>query len=150
GFAGSISYGALAEAVRRGYAAGSTDTGHRGDDLTFAAGHPEKIIDWGYRSIHLMTELGKLIVRNQTGRFPERSYFNGCATGGHQALMEAQRYPADYDGVVAGNPAADRTNEIVAYLWDWRATHARDGTPLVRPSTFQLLSKSAVTLCDAD
>ncbi len=56
-----------------------------------------------------MTEAGKLIVRNNTGRFPERSYFNGCATGGHQAMMEVQRFPADYDGVVAGNPAADRT-----------------------------------------
>jgi Tannase and feruloyl esterase len=150
GFAGSISYGALAEGVRRGYATASTDTGHVGDNLTFGQGHPEKIIDWGYRSIHLMTESGKLIVRNHSGRFPDRSYFNGCATGGHQAMMEVQRFPADYDGVVAGNPAADRTNEIIAYLWDWLATHAPDGTSLVEPSKFQLLTKSAVAACDAD
>jgi len=150
GFAGSISYGALAEGVRRGYATASTDTGHLGDDLTFGLGHPEKIVDWAYRSIHLMTEAGKLIVRNQTGRFPDRAYFNGCATGGHQAMMEVQRYPMDYDGVVAGNPAADRTNEIIAYLWDWRATHTRDGASLVDPAKFQLLTRTAVAACDAD
>jgi feruloyl esterase len=150
GFAGSISYGALAEGVRRGYATASTDTGHLGDDLTFAKGHPERIVDWGYRSIHVMTESGKLIVRNQAGRFPERAYFNGCATGGHQAMMEVQRFPGDYDGVVAGNPAADRTNEIIAYLWDWRVTHAADGRTLVDPVKFQLLTKSAVAACDAD
>jgi feruloyl esterase len=150
GFAGSISYGALADGVRRGYATASTDTGHVGDNLTFGQGHPEKVIDWGYRSIHLMTESGKLIVRNHRGRFPERSYFNGCATGGHQAMMEVQRFPADYDGVVAGNPAADRTNEIIAYLWDWLATHGADGKSLIDPSKFQLLTKSAVAACDAD
>jgi len=150
GFAGAISYGALADGVRRGYATASTDTGHTGDDLEFGFGHPEKIVDWAYRSIHLMTEAGKLIVRNHTGRFPERAYFNGCATGGHQAMMEVQRYPADYDGVVAGNPAADRSNEIIAYLWDWRATHAPDGRPLVDPSRFELLTRSAVAACDRD
>jgi feruloyl esterase len=150
GFAGSISYSALAEGARRGYATASTDTGHVGDNLTFGSGHPEKIVDWGYRSIHLMTEAGKLIVRNHRGRFPDRAYFNGCATGGHQAMMEVQRFPTDYDGVVAGNPAADRTNEIIAYLWDWLATHAADGTSLIAPAKFQLLTKSAVAACDAD
>jgi len=150
GFAGSISYGALAEGVRRGYATASTDTGHVGDNLTFGSGHPEKIVDWGYRSVHLMTEIGKLIVRNHEGRFPERAYFNGCATGGHQAMMEVQRFPADYDGVVAGNPAADRTNEIIAYLWDWLSTHTADGASLVSPAKLQLLTKSAVAACDAD
>jgi feruloyl esterase len=150
GFAGSTSYGALAEGVRRGYATASTDTGHSGDDLIFGHGHPEKIVDWAHRSVHLMTEAGKLIVRNQMGRFPDRSYFNGCATGGHQAMMEVQRYPSDYDGVVAGNPAADRTNEIIAYLWNWLGTHAADGTNLVAPAKLQLLTTSAVAACDAD
>jgi Tannase and feruloyl esterase len=150
GFAGSISYGALAEGARRGYATASTDTGHIGDNLTFGQGHPQKIVDWGYRSIHVMTDAGKLIVRNNTGRFPARSYFNGCATGGHQAMMEVQRFPADYDGVVAGNPAADRTNEIIAYLWDWLATHALDGSSLIDPAKFQLLTRSAVAACDTN
>jgi feruloyl esterase len=150
GFAGSISYGALAEGARRGYATASTDTGHAGDNLTFGQGHPEKIVDWGYRSIHVMTDAGKLIVRNHTGRFPAWSYFNGCATGGHQAMMEVQRFPTDYDGVVAGNPAADRTNEIIAYLWDWLATHAADGSRLIDPAKLQLLTRSAVAACDTN
>jgi tannase/feruloyl esterase len=150
GFSGSITYGALADGVRRGYATVSTDMGHTGDDLIFADGHPEKIVDWGYRAVHLVTEAGKLVVRNNTGRFPDRAYFNGCATGGHQAMMEVQRFPTDYDGVVAGNPAADRTNEIIAYLWDWLATHGPDGASLVPPSKFQLLTRSAVAACDAD
>src|SRR6476659_2939521 len=74
GFAGSISYPALAEGARRGYATASTDTGHIGDNLTFGSGHPQKIVDWCYRSIHVMTDAGKLIVRNNTGRFPTWSY----------------------------------------------------------------------------
>jgi feruloyl esterase len=148
GFQGAISYRDLAAGVRRGYATVSTDAGHTGDDLIFGKGHPEKIVDWAYRSIHMMTEAGKLIVRNNRGRFPDRAYFNGCATGGHQAMMEVQRFPFDYDGVVAGNPAADRTNEIIGYLWAWLATHKEDGTNLVPVAKLQLITRSAVAACD--
>src|SRR5439155_18047336 len=119
GFQGSISYGEMAVALRRGYATAGTDTGHTGDDLRFAEGHPERIVDWAYRSIHVMTETAKLLVRTHAGRFPERSYFTGCNTGGHQALMEAQRFPDDYDGIIAGAPAADRVHEIIGYLGVW-------------------------------
>jgi len=149
GFQGAISYAALAAGVNSGYATASTDTGHTGDDLVFGSGHREKIIDWAHRSIHLMTEAGKLIVRDNRGRFPAYSYFNGCATGGHQAMMEVQRFPQDYDGVVAGNPAADRTNEIVGYLWAWLATHRPDGTSLISVSKLQWITRSAVAQCDA-
>src|SRR3954464_4794530 len=97
GYQGSISYGAMATALRRGYATASTDTGHAGDDMKFGQGHPEKIVDWAYRAIHVMTDAAKLIIRNHAGRFPERAYFNGCSSGGHQAMSEAQRYPDDYD-----------------------------------------------------
>ena len=71
----------------------------------------------------VMTEAAKLIVRDHTGRFPDRSYFTGCATGGHQAMMEAQRFPADYDGIVAGNPAADRTTKSSTTCGTGCATH---------------------------
>ena len=91
GYQGSISYGAMAAALRRGYATASTDTGHAGDDMKFAQGHPEKLIDYGHRAIHVMTESAKLIVRNAAWRFAERSYFVGCSAGGQQALSEAQR-----------------------------------------------------------
>ena len=86
GYSGAIGYTALANALRRGYAVGSTDTGHAGDDMKFGQGHPEKVIDYAYRSIHLMTEASKLIVRNAQGRFAEHAYFVGCSSGGHQAL----------------------------------------------------------------
>lgn len=104
GYSGSVSYPALATALQGGYATASTDTGHIGDDLKFGDGHPEKVVDWAHRAIHLTADVGKLIVRNHTGRFPDHSYFVGCSTGGHQALSEAQRYPDDYDGIVAGDP----------------------------------------------
>jgi feruloyl esterase len=148
-FEGSIGYAAMADALRRGYATASTDTGHSGGDLRFGQGHSEKIVDWAYRSIHLMTGAAKTIVRNHAGRFPERSYFTGCATGGQQALSEAQRFPADSDGIVAGNPAADRTNEILYYLWAWMATHRDDGTTIVPPGKLRLITRKAVDACDA-
>jgi len=148
-FEGAIAYAAMAAALGRGYATASTDTGHTGGDLKFGEGHPEKIVDWAYRSIHLMTEAAKVIVRNHAGRFPDRSYFSGCATGGHQALSEAQRYPGDYDGIVAGAPAADRTNEILYYLWAWMATHTDEGVSVVPAAKLPLITKAAVAACDA-
>ncbi len=106
GFAGSIGYGQLASAVSRGYAAASTDTGHQGSgtDASWALNHPEKIVDFGHRAIHLTAVNSKAILRAFYGRPPARSYFASCSNGGRQALMEAQRYPEDYDGILAGAP----------------------------------------------
>ena len=95
GYMGSISYGAMAQQLRKGYATASTDTGHTGDDMRFGQGHPEKIVDYAYRAVHVMTETSKLIVRDAQGRFAEKSYFIGCSAGGQQALSEAQRFPED-------------------------------------------------------
>src|SRR5947207_8862085 len=127
GYSGAIGYTALATALRRGYAAASTDTGHTGDDMKFGQGHPEKIIDWAYRSIHVTTEASRLIVRNHTGRFADHAYFVGCSSGGHQALSEAQRFPDDYDGIVAGDPAHNRIRQTFAFLYSWLSTHTPDG-----------------------
>ena len=125
GYQGSISYAAMANALRRGYATASTDTGHTGDDMKFGQGHPEKLIDYGHRAVHVMTESSKLIIRNAAGRFADKSYFVGCSAGGQQALSEAQRYPDDYDGIVAGDPAANRIRQTFGFLSSWMATHAR-------------------------
>src|SRR5215208_6774342 len=84
GYQGSISYTAMAAALRRGYATASTDTGHTGDDMKFGQSHPEKLVDYGYRAVHVMTDSAKLIVRDGTGRFADKSYFVGCSAGGHQ------------------------------------------------------------------
>ena len=149
GYQGSISYAAMAIALRRGYATASTDTGHTGDDMKFGQGHPEKLIDYGHRAVHVMTDSSKLIIRNATGRFAERSYFVGCSAGGQQALSEAQRYPEDYDGIVAGDPANNRIRQTFGFLASWIATHSPDGKPIIPQPKLALLTKSAVDACDA-
>jgi len=150
GFQGAPNYRFMSAALHAGYATASTDTGHVGGGLDFAAGHPEKIVDWAHRSIHVITEHAKLMVRAHTGRWPAYSYFNGCNTGGHQALMEAQLYPDDYDGIIAAVPANNRLNEIIGYLGVWRATHDADGNSLLSHDDLQLVTQSAVAMCDAD
>src|SRR5215472_1408569 len=103
-YAGSIHFEDLAVAIRHGYTAASTDTGHRAPDMdaSWALGHPQKVIDFGYRAIHETAEISKALIRAFYGHGPDHSYFYGCSGGGRQALMEAERYPADYDGIIAG------------------------------------------------
>ncbi len=103
-FAGSIQGKMfdMPEALRRGYATAGTDTGHQEQGGDWAIGHPEKMIDFAYRSTHEMTVKSKEIIRAFYGSDAEYAYFKGCSTGGRQALMEAQRYPDDYDGIIAG------------------------------------------------
>ena len=148
GYGGSISYPAMATALAQGYATASTDTGHTGGDLEFGLGHPEKVIDWSYRAIHVMTDAAKLIVRNGAGAMPTHSYFVGCSSGGHQAVSEAQRYPRDYDGIVAGDPAFDRVNQTAGYLAAWKATH-RDGKSILPTTKLPILTRAAVSACDS-
>jgi feruloyl esterase len=149
GYTGVISYAALANAMRRGFAAASTDTGHtEGEDLLFGVGHPEKIVDWGYRSIHVMTESAKVVIRNFQGQFAKRSYFYGCSTGGAQALSEAQRFPGDYDGLVAGAPGNDRVHINVGFLWAFAATHDANDNLILPSSKLPLITKAAVQACD--
>ncbi len=114
GWAGVISYPAMAAAVAGGYATASTDTGHKGGTADFALGHPEKVIDFGYRGIHETTVAAKPIIDAFYGTAPTVSFFNGCSTGGRQAITEAQRYPNDFDAIVAG-----------ASAWDGMRMHSR-------------------------
>ena len=104
GFAGSIQGLAtdMPQALRLGYATAGTDTGHQEPGGAWAIGHPEKMIDFGYRATHEMTVKSKQIVKAFYDRAPQYSYFKGCSTGGRMAVMEAQRYPDDYDGIIAG------------------------------------------------
>src|SRR6266853_2576988 len=107
GWAGVISYQALAQAVAAGYAGASTDTGHVGNTAAFAIGHPEKLLDMGYRAVHEMTVEAKAIVDAFYGAAPKLSFWNGCSLGGRQGITEAQRYPDDFDAIVAGAPAVN-------------------------------------------
>ena len=111
GFAGHIETDELGAAMAKGYAAAATDAGHTGSptDATWALGHPEKVIDFGHRGIHEMTRVARLVVERFYGSAPRHSYFAGCSDGGREALMEAQRYPADYDGILAAAPANNWT-----------------------------------------
>ena len=108
GWAGTIPYAAIATALSSGYAAAGTDTGHTGGNADFALGHPEKVIDFGYRSIHEMTVQSKVILNSFYGSPAKLSYYNGCSQGGRQGLAEAQRYPEDFNGIIAGASAIDQ------------------------------------------
>ena len=105
GWAGAIQgYGDMLEALQRGYATAATDTGHSGNTFSgiFALGHPEKIIDFAYRSLHLMTVRSKQLIDAYYPTQLNYSYYKGCSTGGRQGVMSAQRYPGDFDGIIAG------------------------------------------------
>lgn len=108
GLGGAMPYPALAAAVGSGYAAAGTDTGHVGGNADFVAGHHEKLVDFAYRAIHEMTVTAKRVVRARYDAPPARSYFSSCSTGGRQGLIEAQRFPDDFDGIVAGDASWDQ------------------------------------------
>ena len=126
GFCGSISYGSMAEPLRRGYASAATDDGHQasGVDASWAVGHPEKVVDFGYRALKETTDVAKDIIMALKSNSPSRSYFMGCSDGGREALMEAQRYPRDFDGIVAGSPANYWTHLFTGFVWDEKALAA--------------------------
>jgi feruloyl esterase len=147
GWAGAIGYPALAAALKRGYAASATDTGHTGNSAAFALGHPEKLIDYAYRSEHAMAVAAKAVVRTFYGNMPSRSYFNGCSTGGRQALVEASRYPDDFDGIIAGAAANPKT-----HLDAWRMVMSlaifRNAESFIPSSKYPAIHKAVVNACD--
>ena len=148
GFAGSISYAGLAGALIRGYATASTDTGHTGNDAAWAVGHPEKLVDYGHRAIHEMTEKAKLVIAAYLGSTPKRSYFSSCSNGGRQALMEAQRYPADYDGIIAGAPANYFTQILTGFAWNLKGTLS-DQASYIAPGKLKAIESAVLAACDA-
>jgi feruloyl esterase len=148
GWSGNIAYSALAAQLDRGYATASTDTGHTGGRGEFALGHPEKLIDFAYRAVHEMTVAAKAIVAAYYGDSPRLSYWNGCSSGGKQGLKEAQKFPADYDGIVAGAPANYWTHLLTQSLWVAHAT-LKDPGSYIPPEKFGVIGKAAMDACDA-
>jgi Tannase and feruloyl esterase len=150
GFAGQMNVGAMGSAVRLGYATASTDTGHSGGatDAGWALGHPEKVTDYGYRGIHVMTEIAKATIAAFYGRSPQHSYFAACSNGGRQALMEVQRFPGDYDGVIAGAPAHHFTHLLTKSLADAQSSTV-DPATYIPPSKLPALAKAVNAACDA-
>ncbi len=147
GFAGSITYQGLAGALARGYASASTDTGHSGGNAEWALGHPEKIVDYGHRAIHEMTVKAKSVVKAFYGDGPKRSYFASCSNGGRQALMEAQRYPNDYDGIVAGAPANAFTQILTGFAWNMRMMLS-DPASYIPAKKLKAIEAAALAACD--
>ena len=148
GWAGTISYSSLSWALLEGYAAASTDTGHTGNSGSFAFGHPERLVDFGYRAVHEMTAAAKAIVGAFYGQDPAKSYWNGCSTGGRQGLAEAQLYPTDYDGIIAGAPANYMTHLQAWGFWVTEAVH-KDQASYVPPEKYPAIHKAVMEACDA-
>jgi len=147
-WAGTIGYPALGAALSGGYAAAATDTGHVGNTAKFVPGHPEKMADYGHRAVHEMTVTAKALIAAFYGSGPRLSYWNGCSTGGRQGLMEALRYPADYDGIIAGAPVNFRTHQLTWELWVAQAVH-RDEASYIPPAKYPAIHQAALDACDA-
>ena len=146
--AGTISYDEMSAALARGYATSSTDTGHVGNTMAFALGHREKYVDFGYRAVHEMTARAKAIIEGFYHARPTHSYWNGCSQGGRQGITEAIRYPADYDGIIAGAPAIDYMHLHAARLALNRCVH-RSIESYIPPAKYPAIHRAALAACDA-
>ncbi len=153
GYAGRLNYtrlgldGGLDEWLRRGYATASTDTGHRSTDDSWAAGHPERVIDYAYRSKHLVTVAAKGLIEAYYGQAATYAYFSSCSNGGRQALMEVQRYPGDYDGLVVGAPWNYQSHSNAGFVWDAQTLSASGAA--IPASKLPAIEAAAVAACDA-
>jgi hypothetical protein len=150
GFAGSIDRMQIATSMKAGYAATATDTGHTGSsplDAAWAMGHPEKIIDYGYRGIHEMTRVAKTVIAAYYSKPPQHSYFAGCSGGGREALMEAQRYPEDYDGILAGSPANYFTDLVATFAYDTQIL-TMDSASFIPPAKIPTIAAAVNAACD--
>ncbi|MBO9713869.1 tannase/feruloyl esterase family alpha/beta hydrolase [Sphingomonas sp.] len=150
GYAGDIAYrGGLVEGVERGYAVATTDTGHVANGLTatWAIGNLDAQIDYGHRAVHLTAVNAKAIVQAYYGRKPRLSIFSSCSNGGRQALMEAQRYPGDYDGIIAGAPAYDWTRLAQIFLWNGQSLTRTPGSN-IPPAKLPAIQAAILAQCD--
>jgi len=156
GFVGAVGYGGMSREVSRGYATASTDTGHSDTEATgalppWAIGHPERVADWGHRAVHEMTVAAKQVIEVYYGKPPRLSFWNSCHEGGNQALTEAQKYPTDYDGIAAGDPAYYITHlQAVSVYLSWLSL--RDGVKApgyIPPSKYPVIHRAALDACDA-
>jgi feruloyl esterase len=148
GFAGNISFPAMASALREGYATASTDTGHKGGSAVFALNHPEKMVDFAWRSVHEMTVKAKQLIAEYYGSGPRLSYWNGCSTGGRQGLKAAQLFPEDFDGILAGAPANYETH---LHAWTVAIGMAviKDDKNILPPSMYPIINKAVLAACDS-
>ena len=150
GYAGSINYEQMSSSLRNGFATASTDTGHQAgaEDASWAFHHPEKITDYGYRALHLMTLRAKEIVAAFYDQPAQHAYFDSCSNGGREALMEAQRFPEDYDGILAGAPANNWTHMLSSAI-DVVQTMTADPAAYISAMKLPAIHRAALEACDA-
>jgi feruloyl esterase len=148
GWAGTIAYPALASAMAAGYASASTDTGHDTPGATFATGHPEKLVDYGHRAVHEMTVQAKAAIAAFYGNAPKVSLWNGCSTGGRQGVIEASKYPADYDAIIAGATPVTSPRLHGSRLQLSRMVH-RSADSYIPPEKYPAIHEAALQACDA-
>src|SRR5580704_6700522 len=150
-WAGSIAYGDMITPLSRGYATAASDVGHQGSPLdgTFLVGHPEKLTDFGHRAVHETALAAKAIISAFYGNAPTRSLYVSCSTGGRIGLMEAYRYPQDYDGISAMAPANPMVPLMVMSLWTGAAT-MKDPASNIPQAKFALVQKAVLEACDAN
>lgn len=148
GWAGSIGLAEMAVSLARGYATAGNDTGHKGGSGSFALGHPEKVVDFAYRSMHEMAVQSKAIISAFYKRGPQLSYYNGCSTGGRQGLMEAQRYPEDFDAMVVGAPVYNHIR-LHASQMARQVEMLKDESRIIPQEKITLLANAVLGACDA-
>lgn len=150
GYSSSIYFEQMADRLRRGDVAVSTDTGHTGgaDDLRFVIDRPEALVDFAHRAVHETALAAKSIVTAFYSSPARYAYFTGCSTGGYQGLSEAQRYPEDFDGIIAGAPGNNRSRLNLAFLWNYEANHRPDNSQILPNSKLPMLTRAAVAACD--
>lgn len=148
-WAGTLSYTEMGANVARNYATAATDTGHTGNGLTaeWAIGHPERLVDFGHRAVHVTTLAAKAVVEEFYGRAPSLSLWNSCSTGGRQGLMAAYSYPNDFDAISAMAPANPMTDLMTQSMWQgWQPQ--RFGVQMT-PATLGLVHSAVLRQCDA-
>ena len=150
GYGSNLYYEQLVARIRRGDVAVATDTGHTGSALTFGQNNPEAIVDWGNRAVHESVVAAKSILAAFYGRAQRYAYFSGSSTGGHQALMVAQRHPQDFDGIIAGAPGNNRTNLNLSFLWEFIHNHrpGDNSQQIVPNSKLALVHTAILNSCD--
>ena len=148
GWAGTIVRDAIAAGLRKGYAAASNDTGHQDGGAAFAMNH-EKVVDFGYRAMHEMTVQSKAIVEAFYSRAPQLSYYNGCSTGGRQGMMEAQRYPEDFDAIIAGAPVYNQVHLNVSQT-ALQVEMLKNPARIVPANKVTLYANAVMAACDAN
>jgi feruloyl esterase len=148
GWAGTISFDAMAAGLRRGYATASNDTGHSDPGAQFALNN-DKLIDFAYRAMHEMTVQSKAIVGAYYSRPPRLSYYQGCSTGGRQGMMEAQRYPEDFDAIIAGAPVYNMVHLNISQT-ALQVHMLKNPERIIPPNKVTLIANASVAACDAN